>query len=88
MSVPIMPLYDNIIGVKVEKKTSKYDGDIYIEHGENNNASLVKIVAIGKDVTEVALGDIVFIPLTAIRVPYNGVDYGICSQRQIYAKLN
>ena len=86
-NVPIVPLFDNVVGVKVEKKASKYQDDIYIENGENNNASLVKIVAIGEHVTEVKVGDVVFIPLTAIRVPYEGVDYGICSQRHIYAKL-
>ena len=85
--VPIVPLFDNIVGIKVEKKTSKYQADILIMHGESNNAGLVEVVAVGEHVTEVAVGDIVFIPLTAIRVPYEGKEYAICSQRHVYAKI-
>ena len=85
---PITPMFHNIIGVKVEKKESKYVSDIYIQHAETNNASLIEIVAIGKDVTDVKIGDKVFVPLTAIRVPYDGVDYAICSVAHIFAKLN
>lgn len=87
LPVPIVPLFDNIVGIKVEKKTSKYQADVVIMHGENNNSSLIEIVAVGEHVTEVAVGDTVFIPLTAIKVSYDGVEYGICSQRHIYAKI-
>ena len=78
----------NVIGVKVEKKESKYNGDIFIQNSEQNNASLIEIVAIGKDVTDFVIGDKVFVPLTAIRVPFDGIDYAICSVTHIFAKLN
>ena len=81
------PKYENIMGIKVEKKESKYTGDIYIQHSEANDASLIEVIAIGEDVTDVAVGDKVFVPLSAIRLPYNGISYALCHQRQIYATL-
>jgi co-chaperonin GroES (HSP10) len=84
---PIDPMSYNIVGIKVDKKESKYVNDIFIQHSETDNASLIEVVAVGKDVTDIVIGDKVFIPLTAIRVPFDGVNYAICSVAHIYAKL-
>lgn len=88
MNSKISPKFDNIVGRKIDKKHEKSSHGIKIVGIENDNTALILVEAIGKDCTEIVVGDMLLVPLSSIRIIFEGIEYIICSERAVFATIN
>lgn len=86
MSTPLKPLGDRIVAV-VEAPKSKTASGFYLPDSAKEKAALVKVVAVGKDVKEVKVGErIIYKEYTATEVKVDGVDYLLVREEDVLAK--
>ncbi len=87
MSVPIKPLKDRIVAVKEEPQTKTASG-LYLPDAAKEKPAEAKVVAVGKDVAEVKVGDkIVFKEYTNTTVKVDKTEYLIVSEEDVLATV-
>lgn len=91
MSVPITPLRDFVVCVREEKKDLKTKSGILIAPTVSDEDSSLRVVAVGKDVKQVKLGDKVIIKSysgTDAKLEFGGEQYQLVKEEDIIATVN
>lgn len=87
MSVPIQPLGDNIVAQPLEAETKTKSG-LYIPGGAQEKPKVVKVVAVGKEVKTVKVGDqIIFKGYSQTDIKVEGIDYIIVKEEDVIATV-
>lgn len=87
MSVPIQPLADYVVALPEEAETKTASG-LYIPESAKEKPKTSKVVAVGKDVKSVKVGDrIIYGGYTNTDVKVAGKDYQIIKEENIYATV-
>lgn len=87
MSTPVKPLADRIVAVKEEPQTKTASG-LYLPEAAKEKPSIAKVVAIGKEVKEVKVGDrIVHKEYSATTVKVDQDEYLIVSEEDVLATV-
>lgn len=87
MSVPIQPLGDNIVAQALEAETKTKSG-LYIPGGAQEKPKVVKVVAVGKEVKAVKVGDqIIFKGYSQTDIKVEGTDYIIVKEEDVIATV-
>jgi chaperonin GroES len=87
MSVPIQPLADYVVALP-EEAESKTASGLYIPESATEKPKTSKVVAVGKDVKSVKVGDrIVYGGYTNTDIKVDGKDYQIIKEENIYATV-
>ena len=87
MSVPIQPLADYVVALPEEIEAKTASG-FYVPESAKEKPKTSKVVAVGKDVKSVKVGDrIVYGGYTNTDVKVNGKDYQIIKEENIYATV-
>jgi chaperonin GroES len=87
MSVPISPLGDYVVAQELEAQTKTASG-LYLPGGAQEKPKMVKVVAVGKDVDTVKVGDqIIFGGYNHTDVKVEGVEYTIVKAEDIIATV-
>jgi chaperonin GroES len=85
MSVPISPLKDRIVAVKEEPQTKTASG-LYLPEAAKEKPSEAKVVAVGKEVKEVSVGDkIIFKEYSHTTVKIDSKEYLIVNEEDVLA---
>lgn len=79
MAVPISPLGDNIVA-QTEEATSKTASGLYIPDSATEKPKIAKVVATGKQVKEVKVGDRI------VYKSYSTTDVKVASEEYIIVK--
>ena len=88
MSVPIKPLKDRIVAVKEEPQTKTASG-LYLPEAAKEKPAEAKVVAVGKDVAEVKVGDkIVFKDYSHTTVKVDKTEYIIVNEEDVLATVS
>jgi len=88
MSTPVKPLADRIVAVKEEPQTKTASG-LYLPEAAKEKPSIAKVVAVGKDVTEVKVGDrIIHKEYSATTVKVDADEYLIVSEEDVLATVS
>jgi chaperonin GroES len=87
MSVPIQPLGDNIVAEQLEAATKTKSG-LYLPGGAQEKPKVVKVVAVGKQVKDVKVGDqIIFKGYSQTDIKVEGTDYIIVKEEDVIATV-
>jgi chaperonin GroES len=87
MSVPVKPLKDRIVAVKEEPQTKTASG-LYLPEAAKEKPAEAKVVAVGKDVTEVKVGDkVIFKEYSHTTVKVDKQEYLIMSEEDVLATV-
>ena len=87
MSVPIVPLGDYVVAQELEAETKTRSG-LYIPGGAQEKPKVVKVVATGKDVRGVKVGDqVIFKGYSQTDIKVEGTDYIIVKEEDIIATV-
>ena len=87
MSVPVKPLKDRIVAVKEEPQTKTASG-LYLPEAAKEKPAEAKVVAVGKDVAEVKVGDkIVYKDYSHTTVKVGADEYIIVSEEDVLATV-
>jgi chaperonin GroES len=87
MSVPIQPLADYVVAQAEEAQTKTASG-LYVPESAKEKPKTSKVVAVGKDVKNVKVGDrIVYGGYTTTEVKVDGVEYQLIKEENIYATV-
>jgi len=87
MSAPVKPLKDRIVAVKEEPQTKTASG-LYLPEAAKEKPAEAKVVAVGKDVTEVKVGDkIIFKEYSHTTVKVDKTEYIIVSEEDVLATV-
>ena len=87
MGVPVKPLKDRIVAVKEEPQTKTASG-LYLPEAAKEKPAEAKVVAVGKDVTEVKVGDkIIYKEYTNTTVKIGTDEYQIVSEEDVLATV-
>lgn len=87
MSVPVKPLKDRIVAVKEEPQTKTASG-LYLPEAAKEKPAEAKVVAVGKDVTEVKVGDkIIFKEYSHTTVKVDKKEYLIVNEEDVLATV-
>ncbi len=87
MSVPIQPLADYIVAVG-EEAVSKTASGLYLPGNATEKPKVAKVVAVGKAVREIKVGDRVIVKsYAATDVKHDGVEYTIVKEEDILATV-
>lgn len=87
MSAPLKPLADRIVAVREEAETKTASG-LYIPEAAKEKSVLAKVVAVGKDVKEVKVGDrIVYKEYSVTELKTDGREYLIIKEEDVLATL-
>lgn len=87
MAVPISPLGDNLVAV-AEEATSKTASGLYIPESATEKPKIAKVVATGKQVKEVKVGDrIVYKSYSTTDVKVGSEDYIIVKEEDVLATV-
>lgn len=87
MSVPIQPLADYVVTQK-EEATTKTASGLYLPDSAKEKPTTSKIVAIGKNVRELKVGDrIVFKTYSATDVKVDKTEYQIVKEEDVLATV-
>ena len=87
MSVPVQPLGDNIVAQAIEAATKTASG-LYIPGGAQEKPKVVKVVAVGKAVKDVKVGDqIIFKGYSQTEIKVEGTDYVIVKEEDVIATV-
>lgn len=85
MSVPISPLKDRIVAVKEEPQTKTASG-LYLPEAAKEKPAEAKVVAVGKEVKEVKVGDkIIFKEYSHTTVKMDNKEYLIVNEEDVLA---
>jgi chaperonin GroES len=87
MSVPIKPLADYVV-VQQEEASSKTASGLYLPDNAQEKPKTAKVLAVGKDVKEVKVGDrVVYGGYSNTEVKQDGQDYILVKKENIYATV-
>ncbi|HET7320054.1 MAG TPA: co-chaperone GroES [Candidatus Saccharimonadales bacterium] len=87
MSAPLQPLADYVVAQAEEAQTKTASG-LYIPEGAAEKPKSAKVVAVGKDVKSVKIGDrIIYGGYTTTEVKLEGAEYLIIKEENIYATV-
>lgn len=87
MSVPIQPLADYVVA-KQEEAESKTASGLYLPGNAQEKPKIAKVLAIGKDVKDVKVGDrIIYGGYSNEAVKHGGEDYLLVKLENIYATV-
>ena len=87
MAVPISPLGDNIVA-QTEEVTSKTASGLYIPESATEKPKVAKVVAVGKLVKEVKVGDkIVYKSYSTTDVKVGTAEYIIVKEEDVLATV-
>lgn len=87
MSVSIKPLADRIVAVREAAETKTASG-LYLPDGAKEKPVVAKVVAIGKDVKEVKVGDrVVYREYAPTELKTDGQEYLILKEEDVLATL-
>lgn len=87
MSVNIKPLADYVV-VEQEQPETKTASGIYLPAGAQEKPKVAKVVAVGKAVKEVKVGDrVVYGGYSNTEVKHDGKDYILIKEENIYATV-
>jgi chaperonin GroES len=87
MSVSIKPLADYVV-VQQESAETKTASGLYLPTAAQEKPKVAKVVATGKEVKEVKVGDrVVFGGYSNTEVKHDGQDYILIKEENIYATL-
>jgi chaperonin GroES len=87
MSVPIQPLADYVVALPEEADTKTASG-FYVPESAKEKPKASKVVAVGKDVKSVKVGDrIVYGGYTNTDIKVDGTEYQIIKEENIYATV-
>ena len=88
MSVNIKPLADYVV-VQQEEAETKTASGIYLPTGAQEKPKVAKVLAVGKDVKEVKVGDrVVYGGYSNTEIKQDGQDYIVIKEENIYATVN
>ena len=87
MSVPIKPLADYVV-VQQEEASSKTASGLYLPDNAQEKPKTAKVLAVGKDVREVKVGDrVVYGGYSNTEVKQDGQEYTLVKEENIYATV-
>ncbi len=87
MSAPLKPLADRIVAVREEAETKTASG-LYIPDAAKEKSVMAKVVAVGKDVKEVKVGDrVVYKEYSVTELKTDGKEYLIIKEEDVLATL-
>ena len=87
MSVPIQPLADYVVAQQEEAETKTASG-LYIPGGAQEKPKVAKVLAVGKEVKDVKVGDrIIYGGYSTETVKHGGEDYLLIKLENIYATV-
>lgn len=88
MAVPVTPLRDYVVCVREEKKELKTKSGILLAPTVSDEDSTLKVVAVGKGVAEVKVGDRVIArnyATTEAKLEFGGEQYQLIKEEDILA---
>lgn len=87
MSVTIKPLADYVV-VQQEEAETKTASGIYLPTQVQEKPKVAKVLAVGKEVKEVKVGDrVVYGGYSNTEIKHDGKDYILIKEENIYAKV-
>ena len=87
MSVPISPLGDYVVAQELEVPTKTASG-LYLPGGAQEKPKMVKVVAVGKDVKQVKVGDqIIYKGYAQTDIKVEGVEYVLVKEEDVIATV-
>ena len=87
MSVPLVPLADFVV-VEQEAAQSKTASGLYLPEKAAEKPKIAKVLAIGKGVVDVKVGDrVVFGGYSNTEVKIGTIEYILVKEENIYAKV-
>lgn len=87
MSVALKPLKQGIVAVR-EAAENKTASGLYLPDAAKEKPALAKVVAVGKEVAEVRVGDrVVYKEYTTTEVKVDGVEYLIIKEEDVLAVI-
>lgn len=87
MSMPVSPLKDRIVAVKEEPQTKTASG-LYLPEAAKEKPAEATVLAIGKDVAEVKVGDkIIFKEYAHTTIKVEGKEYIIVGEEDVLATI-
>lgn len=87
MSVNIKPLADYVV-VEQEKAESKTASGLYLPTQAQEKPKVAKVLAVGKDVKEVKVGDrVVYGGYSNVEVKQDGNDFIVIKEENIFATV-
>lgn len=87
MSVNIKPLADYVV-VQQEQAEAKTASGLYLPTAAQEKPKVAKVVAVGKSVKEVKVGDrVIFGGYSNTEVKHDGQDYILIKEENIFATL-
>lgn len=87
MSSPITPLADRVVAVR-EKAQEKTASGLYLPDSSKEKPVIATVVAVGKDVQQVAVGDkIVYKEYSTTELKINDVEYLIVKEDDVLATV-
>ncbi|HSX43521.1 MAG TPA: co-chaperone GroES [Candidatus Saccharimonadales bacterium] len=87
MTVPISPLGDYVVAQELEAQTKTASG-LYLPGGAQEKPKMVKVVAVGKDVKQVKVGDqIIYKGYSQTDIKVEGVEYVLVKEEDVIATV-
>ncbi len=87
MSVSIKPLADRVVATREQAQTKTASG-LFLPDAAKEKSVAAKVVAVGKDVKEVKVGDtIVYKEYSTTELKKDGVEYLIVKEEDILATI-
>ena len=87
MGASVKPLHDRIVAVKEEPQTKTASG-LYLPDGAKEKPAEAKVVAVGKDVKEIKVGDrIIYKEYSTTSVKVDKQEYLIVSEEDVLATV-
>lgn len=86
MANKIIALADKIVAKKLEA-TTKTSSGFYLPESAKEDVKVAEVVAVGKDVKEVKVGDKVFYSNYSSPVKLDGTEYVYMKEEDVYFKL-
>jgi chaperonin GroES len=87
MSVPIQPLADYVVAESIEPQSKTASG-LYLPGNAQEKPKVVKVVATGKEVKSVKVGDqIIFKGYSQTEIKVDGADYVLVKEEDIIATV-
>jgi len=87
MSVSVQPLADYVVAVSLEPQTKTASG-LYLPEKTAEKPKVAKVVAVGKDVQQVKIGDqIIYKSYSPTEVKVEKVDYLLVKEEDILATV-
>jgi len=87
MSVKVQPLADYVVAVAEEAPTKTASG-LYLPGGAAEKPKIAKVVAVGKIVQDIKVGDRVLYTYETTTVKVDGESYIIIDQKNLIATVN